>query len=161
MKHSSRLVIEAPVEGVVDALSDLATYPAWNELVSNAEPAVEAPDDPGPAWLTTLTAKVGPFARSKQLRFVRDTLAVNDERHETRIQFSRVEHDGRDHASWTMKATVIEDYAGGAVQVHATKVTLELEYDGGLWVPSLGPVLDKAIERATRKLPAYVKEQSR
>lgn len=60
-----------------------------------------------------------------------------------------------------MKATVIEDYAGGAVQVYATRVLLELEYDGGLWVPTLGPVLDKAIERATRKLPSYVKGQRR
>ena len=151
MKHSNRLVIEAPVEGVIEALSDLSTYPEWNDLVSNAEPTAEAAEDPGPAWLTTLTAKVGPFARSKQLRFVRDTFVEHknpygDDLTASKIRFTRVEQDGRDHAAWTMEATVLEMYdAGSIVTRYATTVTLELHYDGGLWVPSLGPVVDLSL----------------
>lgn len=153
MKHSSELFVEAPAEAVVAILSDLSTYPAWNDLVAAAEVVDQTPDDPGPAWRTTLTAKVGPFARSKQLRFVRDTVDIDGET--TTIRFSRHELDGRTHASWTMHCAVTESSGDPA----GTAVVLTLAYDGGLWIPALGGVLDGAIERATRRLPGYVQEQ--
>ena len=159
MKHSSELFVDAPSEAVVAVLSDLSTYPSWNDLVAAAELVPEMPNDAGPAWRTTLTAKVGPFARSKQLRFVRDTLATHDAANAgdsatANIRFSRNELDGRTHASWTMHASVT------AQSNHRAAVVLTLAYDGGLWVPALGGVLDGAIERATRRLPDYVQEHS-
>ncbi len=153
MKHSSELFVNAPTSVVVDVLSDLATYPAWNDLVASAEPVVGQSHDLGPAWITTLTAKVGPFARSKQLRFVRDTLTTDDQSAETTIRFLRNEVDGRDHAAWTMEVTVSEPAPD---RPDETVVLLTLSYDGGLWIPTLGTVLDGAIERATRRLPTYV-----
>lgn len=155
MQHSSELFVDAPSSTVIDVLSDLSTYPSWNDLVANAEPLEATDDDPGPVWRTTLTAKVGPFARSKQLRFVRDTLVTDHETGVTNIGFSRNELDDRSHASWTMECSVREAEKDGA---EGSAVVLSLSYDGGLWIPSLGSVLDSAIERATRRLPAYVKE---
>ena len=77
------------MDAVIRVLADLSTYPSWNDLVGSVETTEAASDDPGPAWRTTLTAKVGPFARSKQLRFVRDTLDTDGDL--TTINFVRRE----------------------------------------------------------------------
>lgn len=153
MKLTSDLLVDAPPAAVVDVLADLSTYPAWNDLVSSAEPLEQLADDAGPVWRTTLTAKVGPFARSKQLRFVRSALNTDDETSVTTISFSRSEDDDRSHASWTMECSISPEDSSSRVQ-------LTLAYDGGLWVPALGSVLDGAIERSTRRLPSYVQERS-
>lgn len=147
MKHSSDLLVEADATTVIDALADLSTYPAWNDLVSSASPTAAFDGDQGPAWLTTLRAQVGPFARSKQLRFVRD-----DQQPSHNIRFIRREIDGRDHAQWLMEASVEPADAG-------SKITLTLTYDGGLWVPALGGILGGAIERATTRLPSYLESR--
>ena len=96
---------------------------------------------------------MGPFARSKQLRFVRDTLDTTDD--VTTVRFTRNEVDGRTHASWTMECTVTSE---ADTKADGSVVVLTLSYDGGLWIPALGNVLDGAIERATRRLPTYVQE---
>lgn len=154
MKHSSDLVVAADAETIVTALSDLSTYPQWNDLVSAATPTSAIDGDEGPAWLTTLRAQVGPFARSKQLRFVRDD-ASSAPRHDGRlIRFVRREDDGRQHASWTMEAQVTETSGP------TTAVTLTLHYDGGLWIPALGTILGGAIDRATVRLPAYLETRT-
>lgn len=150
VKHNSELIVEAPTSKVVAVLADLTTYPSWNDLVSAATPTEPVDGDAGPAWKTTLTAKVGPFARSKQLRFVREALDQSSD--SATIAFVRKEDDGRSHATWLMECDVREKGD------HAV-VSLSLAYDGGLWVPSLGSVLDSAIERATRRLPEYMDQQ--
>jgi hypothetical protein len=153
VKHSTDLVVEADSAAVIAVLADLSTYPSWNDLVTNAVPIEPHVDDPGPAWITTLRAQIGPLARSKQLRFVQahlDTAAS-----EKSVRFVRREIDERDHAEWIMEAVVIE--AGGSSKVTpCSKVTLSLAYDGGLWVPALGGVLSGAIDRATSRLPTYL-----
>ncbi len=146
MKHSSELDVQADASVVIEVLADLATYPSWNDLVSSAEPMEASDGDPGPAWRTTLRAQVGPFARSKQLRFVRYELT------DSSVRFVRREIDGREHAQWLMEADVAASGAGSTV-------TLGLSYDGGLWVPALGGVLSSAIERATDRLPAYLEQR--
>lgn len=135
---------------VIDVLADLSTYPSWNDVVSEATPIEVQPDDLGPAWRTTLRAQIGPFARAKQLRFVRDELLTQGSLHS--VRYVRCELDGRDHAQWTMEASV--EPVG-----QASHITLSLSYDGGLWVPALGAVLSSAIERATRRLPAYLESR--
>lgn len=147
MKHSTELVVDADAMLVVDVLADLSTYPAWNDLVSAAAPDEAVDDDPGPAWRTTLRAQVGPFARSKQLRFVRDMKTSTGDEHV--VRFVRRELDERQHAPWTMEAGV--EPAG-----QASRVTLTLSYGGGLWIPALGAILGTAIERATLRLPQYL-----
>lgn len=147
MKHSSDLLVEADAPTVIAALADLSTYPEWNDLVSAASPAAPFEGDKGPAWLTTLRAQVGPFARSKQLRFVRD-----DQNPLHKVRFVRREIDGRNHAEWLMEASI---QAAGS----ASKITLTLSYGGGLWVPALGGILGGAIERATTRLPSYLESR--
>ena len=153
MKHSSELAVQTDPTTVGAVLSDLGTYPHWNDLVHEAVTADAAPDDVGPAWLTTLRAQVGPFARAKQLRFVRVLDETVDDVHRTR--FERREVDGREHANWIMEAEV----RPGSTPDSST-VTLILTYEGGLWVPALGSILGSAIERATTRLPDYVASQS-
>ena len=51
------------------------------------------PDDGRPAWRVELRARVGPFARSKQLRMVRTVYEP-----ERIARFERIEDDERDHA---------------------------------------------------------------
>lgn len=160
MKHSSDLAVDAPAATVVEALEDLSTYPEWNDLVSHATPTTCLDGDLGPAWLTTLRAQVGPFARSKQLRLVRDDSAKNDavqlnpdpSGDTVQILFVRREQDGRSHAQWNMQALVTPDG-------ERSRVTLELSYDGGLWVPALGSILGGAIDRATDRLPSYLESR--
>jgi len=150
VKHSTDLVVESDSTLVIDVLADLSTYPSWNDLVSEATPIEVQPDDLGPAWRTTLRAQIGPFARAKQLRFVRDELLTQGPLHS--VRYVRRELDGRDHAQWAMEASV--EPVG-----QASHITLSLSYDGGLWVPALGAVLSSAIERATRRLPAYLESR--
>ena len=150
MKHSSELIVQADPSKVAEVLADLATYPEWNDLVSSAELIEASNGDPGPAWRTTLRAQVGPFSRSKQLRFVRDRSEEHDDH--ASVRFIRREVDGRDHAAWTMEAEV-EPVAS------ISAVTLTLSYSGGLWIPALGSVLHSAIERATERLPAYMEQR--
>ncbi len=138
------------MDAVVAALSDLSSYPEWNDLVADAEPTSAIADDPGPAWSTTLRARVGPFARAKRLRFVRE-LEISDG--STSICFRRREVDGRDHAAWVMRSDVSTGQAG------QTDVVLELSYDGELWSSALDPVLSAAISRSTRRLPQYLADQ--
>lgn len=150
MKHSSELIVRADPNKVAEVLADLSTYPSWNDLVSEAEPVEPDDGDAGPAWRTTLRAQVGPFARSKQLRFVREFNETHEDH--SSVRFIRREVDGRTHAAWTMEAEV-EPVAS------ISSVTLSLAYDGGLWIPALNNVLHSAIAKATDRLPAYVEQR--
>ena len=124
---------------------------AARPTVSEAVPAEESPTDGGPAWHTTLQARVGPFSRSKELRFVRDMFAVHHG--EASIRFVRAELDGKQHASWVM-AIEVDPVASSC------SVTLSLAYDGSLWMPALGSILHGSIESATRRLPEYLASKS-
>lgn len=150
MKHSSELFVQASPTVVTEVLADLGTYPEWNDLVSSADLVAAADGDPGPAWSTTLRAQVGPFARSKKLRFVRVLLESDDGR--SSVRFVRREVDGREHAAWIMEANVEPAES-------RSLVTLTLSYEGGLWIPALGGVLHGAIERATERLPEYLEQR--
>lgn len=145
--------MDADVAVVVEVLADLSTYPSWNDLVSNAESIEQIDGDVGPVWRTTLRAQVGPFSRSKQLRFVRDHIIETNGA--THIRFVRRELDERDHAEWTMEAEV-QPVDASTDSGPQSRVLLTLAYGGGLWIPALSGVLSGAIERATTKLPAYL-----
>lgn len=128
-------------------ISDLGTYPNWLDLVTAAE-LVDNNDD-RPAWMVTIRAKVGPFARSKKLRMVR-TVAEEAPTRST-FRFERHELDDRDHSSWTLDATVQPD----TTAPDRSSVTMELRYDGGLWTTPLEPILGSFISGAGPDLEAY------
>jgi hypothetical protein len=140
--------LDAPVgpARLFACVEDLATYPRWLDLVHRVEPAEAHPDDPGPAWLVQLRARLGPLTRSKRLRMVRT-------RHDAPgvVTFERMEHDGRAHGAWVLEATTTPAPEGSRLRVH-------LHYDGGGWAPVLQPLLADEIRRGGPRLVALVQE---
>lgn len=142
MQKSIRVDLDAPADHIAEILRDLARYPSWLEIVSTAVPADAIEGDVGPAWLVTLRARVGPLARSKRLRMVRTV----DEG--SRLRFERAELDGRDHAEWTLEATILGEMP--------SRVDVELSYDGGLWSTPLEKILGSQIDDAIPRLRELV-----
>ncbi len=145
MDRTITAAISASPARVTDIIGDLATYPHWMELVTEATPDEAHPDDSGPAWLCTLQAKIGPFSRSKRLRMVRTSFSGGE------ALFERGEVDGREHATWTMKAAVTPDGE------HA-ELAISLAYGGSLWSGALEAVLATVVHSAGKKLSTYAAE---
>ena len=82
-------------------VSDLGTYDQWLDIVHRVETADVDAEDPGPAWIVTLRARLGPLARSKRLRMVR---TVHDG--VSAVRFERRELDGRRHSAWKLASAV-------------------------------------------------------
>lgn len=123
-------------------IDDLGRYPEWLDIVPRAVPVDGRPGDAGPAWSVDLRGRLGPFARAKRLRMVR-TVTESD----CRARFERLEHDGRDHASWVLDASIAETTTG-------SRLTMALHYGGRLWMPALDRVLSDEIERSRPRLLA-------
>ena len=135
MRTSESVVVPVPPAEVFPYVVDLAAYPSWLRLVHAAEPVG---DSPASAWSVELRARVGPLARSKQLRMER-TMLVPDEV----VVFERAEVDGRQHARWELRAELRSN------DDHGTVLTMHLAYDGALWTGGLMErVLDEEIRRA-------------
>ena len=144
MHRSVDIVIEgASPHDVFEQVSMLDRYPDWMRLVHKVEPL--EPDGGRPAWWVELRARVGPFARSKQLRMVRTALEPG-----RRVRFERIQDDERDHAEWVLTATVARGDGGASV-------TTELTYTGGLWGSGvLQRILDDEIRRGKDALARLV-----
>lgn len=134
------LVAPCPPDQLFGWVDDLGRYPEWHAIVVAAQPAPPDPDDPGPAWVVDLRARVGPLARSKRLRMAR----VLHEPPE-RVVFARHEVDGREHGRWELSASVAPAGDGSRLEVL-------LRYGGRLWVPVLERVLADEIERSRARL---------
>lgn len=132
-------VPDATVPGLFEHIATLDRYPAWMRLVHRVEEI--APDGGRPAWRVELRARVGPFARSKQLRMVRTVFEPD-----ARVRFERIQDDDRDHAAWILGATVAAADGGATVAT-------ELTYSGNLWGSNvLQRVLDDEIRRGKQAL---------
>lgn len=135
MKTTADLVLEGATANAVYAkIALLDDYPSWMRLVHQVR---RLDDDEGrPAWWVELRARVGPFARSKQLRMVR--VACQPDRS---VRFERVQPDERDHANWILDVELAE-------RDGATVVTMQLEYTGDLWT---GGVLQRVLDDEIRR----------
>ncbi|MGF1595878.1 MAG: SRPBCC family protein [Acidimicrobiales bacterium] len=138
MEQRFTVDVEAAPEPVFELVADLDRYPEWLDLVHKVERAA-AGDGPA-AWWVTLRAVVGPFARSKRLRMLR---TADEAPHW--VRFERAEVDGRDHSAWILESEVCAAGDGSSV-------TMTLRYDGRLWSPVLGGVLERQVARATENL---------
>jgi Polyketide cyclase / dehydrase and lipid transport len=116
-------------------VDDLGRYPGWLDIVPRAVPVDAHEGDPGPAWSVDLRGRLGPFARSKRLRMVR---TVHDRPRE--VRFDRLEHDGREHSAWTLRASVAPDGEGSVL-------TMRLHYGGSL----VGPVVERLLADEIRR----------
>lgn len=118
-----------PPDELFAFVDDLGRYPSWVDLVHRAEPVSDA--DETPEWQIELRARIGPFARSKQLRMRR---TVHDPGAHVAV-FERHEVDGRSHSPWVLRAVVSSVPEGSRLDMH-------LHYGGGLWT---GGVLERAL----------------
>ncbi|MFV0307928.1 MAG: SRPBCC family protein [Desertimonas sp.] len=135
MKTTADLVLEdATTADVFAKIALLDDYPTWMRLV-HAVRRLDA-DDGRPAWWVELRARVGPFARSKQLRMVR--VGCEPDRW---VRFERVQPDDRDHANWILDVHL-------APRGESTVVTMHLEYTGELWT---GGVLQRVLDDEIRR----------
>ena len=170
MDRTITAAISAPPDRVLEIVSDLATYPHWLELVTEASPCPSrtekinssptAHEEEPPAWLITLRAKIGPFARSKRLRMVQASLQSRPGQGGETI-FKREELDEREHSAWVMRVAVqvasnspTSDSAG----TDHCEVRISLNYDGNLWSGALEAVLGAVVGSAGRKLSAFAAE---
>ena len=111
------------------AMSDLAAYTQWLDIVYRAEADNENNDEDA-VWNVQLRGKVGPFARSKNLRMVRTVNIAG-----SRVVFERKELDGRSHSAWVLTADISSKGEGSTVAVH-------LHYGGSLFT---GGVLERLL----------------
>ncbi len=124
-------------------LQDLMSYQYWLDLVDHVELGETDDNDPGPAYLVTLVAKIGPFARRKRLRMVRHEVD------ESGATFERREIDDREHSTWVLGAH--------AEPGDPTTVSMRLAYGGGLWSEVLERVLEDQIRDAVDSLALHVR----
>lgn len=130
MHTSEAVVVPAEAERVFAFVADLAEYPRWLPLVHAAMPDGDA------AWTVEIRARVGPFARSKQLRMARTELVPG-----STVTFERAEVDGREHARWALRCDL-------ATVADGTLVTMHLAYDGRLWT---GGILERVLDEEVRR----------
>jgi uncharacterized protein YndB with AHSA1/START domain len=147
MQRTIETDLDAPPESVFGTLAELDRYRDWLDLVHSVQPAPPVDGEPGPAWLVTLRAAIGPLARSKRLRMVRRVAEAPSS-----LRFERAETDGRAHAPWTLDVQ-IAPLDGGA----RSQVTVSLAYGGGLWSAPLDAVLGSHLDRAVPRLADHVR----
>jgi hypothetical protein len=111
------------------AMSDLAAYTQWLDIVYRAEADTQSIGEDA-VWNVQLRGKVGPFARSKNLRMVRTVNIAG-----SRVVFERKELDGRNHSAWVFTADISPKGEGSSVSVH-------LHYGGTLFS---GGVLERLL----------------
>jgi hypothetical protein len=144
LRTTETVLVPAPPADVFPYVATLDRYPRWLRLVHDAVPAAAEGD--ALAWIVELRARVGPFARSKQLRMVR---RVHEP--DRRVEFERDEIDGRQHARWALRVDVEATDDGSSL------VAMHLAYDGALWTGGLlDRVLDDEIRRGRAGLTALV-----
>jgi hypothetical protein len=131
---SAELVAPCTPEVLFAWVRDLDRYPAWLEIVTQAQPG-----DDG-SWAVDLRGRMGPLARTKRLRMVRTELVEP-----TRVVFERREVDGRQHSPWILTADV-------AAEGEGARLVMGLHYGGGLFEPLIERVLRDEIERSRLRL---------
>ncbi len=149
MKSTINETIRGATPGdLFEQVAVLDNYPRWMRLVHRVMPL--DPDHGRPAWWVELRGRVGPLARSKQLRMVR---TMFEPAH--RVRFERIQNDDRDHAAWILTAEV-----GEATEI-GTQLQMRLEYTGELWSRAiLGRILDDEVRRGSVALTRLFSEPS-
>lgn len=146
MHVTAGVEVACPPEELFRWVDDLTQYPRWLEIVTRAEPEDGKDSEDAKAWSVDLRAKVGPLARTKRLRMVRTRyeaprLAV----------FERQERDGRSHSAWVLQAEVVGDR-------EASRLAMDLRYDGSFWGPVLERLLRDEIRRSRDRLRRQIED---
>lgn len=115
-------------------VADLEKYPQWlGGLVHAADRAGDS-EDGAPVWRVELRSRLGPMARSKTLRMVRTEFVP-----EQVALFERAEIDGRQHATWRLRAEVmpLSRLQGSSASTERSRLLMTLTYEGSLWTGGL------------------------
>lgn len=142
MDQNVTALVSATPEDTFTAVSDLATYPKWLDLVKEVRPD-------GQGHLVTLQARLGPIARSKQLRMTQTKKSQDGET--KTVVFERQENHDRDVSDWKMTATVTPHAKGSHLQI-------DLNYDGPYWTSVLETLLKSQTESAANNLNEFLKQ---
>lgn len=134
MDIQAELVAPCAPEVLFALVDDLAHYPRWLDIVTQAELQADG------AWAVDLRGRLGPLARTKRLRMVRTACEPP-----AKVVFERQELDGRNHSPWRLAVTVEPKPEGARLQ-------MDLYYGGGLFQPVIERVLRDEIDHARPRL---------
>lgn len=145
MEITLEAALDARPEAVLAEVSDLPGYCEWHGMVKRVEPD-------GDGWLVDLGARLGPFTRTKRVRFVRADGGDGEPREPGRVRFVRAERDRVDYGGWEMDAVVAPATGDGPCTL-----TFRLRYDGsspltGLLEPLLRAETDRSADRLRQRL---------
>ena len=139
MRANAEALLEAEPARAFAVLADLATWPAWLDVVARAVP--DGVDSDGvAAWRVRLGLSLGPASVGYDVRMVR-VIALPEQ-----VRFERHESDGRtDHSSVVIDVRLVE--TGGL-----TRATVSLAIDKRIPMLDLQRQLDRRAARATPRL---------
>ncbi len=142
MKQTVELTVKASSEVVFNAFRDLENYLEWLSFIDSVDPITNGNGDL--SWIVVLRSQVGPFARMKKLRIVKNNEVTN-----SFISFSRVELDEKEHSSWDLEVTC------QPVSDDSTRVKLTVSYSGKFWSRPLEVAFNSQVEDAKIRLKQY------
>lgn len=143
MERRIDIDVPYPVEHTVEVLADLGNYPRW---ITGVSESTSLDDD---RWAVVLSARIGPFTRSKKL-IMRSTQA----RAGDGVTIDCIRDEGPGHGQWHVHYSVQPSDDGSSVSA-------VLRYDGRWWVPDqLGRVLEGVITSARTGLVAELNRRA-
>ena len=146
VRADAEAVLEAGPDRAFAVLADLATWPAWLDVVARADPDGTGADGTA-AWRVRLGLSLGPASIGYDVRMVR-VIAT----HAEQLRFERDENDGRsDHSKVVIDVRLV---AAGAL----TRANVGLEIDKRIPMLDLQRQLDRRAAGATRRLQRLLDE---
>lgn len=143
MERRIEVDVPYPVEHTAEVLADLGNYPRWINGVSES---TSLGDD---RWAVVLSARIGPFTRSKKLIMHMTQVPSGDG-----LTIDCIRDEGPGHGQWHVHYSVAPSGQG-------SKVCAVLRYDGRWWVPDqLGRVLEGVITSARAGLVAELNRRA-
>jgi hypothetical protein len=146
VRAEAEAVLEAEPRRVFAVLADLATWPAWLDVVTRAEPD-GADADGVVAWRVRLGLALGPVSVGYDVRMARVITDPGE-----RVRFERDERDNRsDHSMVVIDVRLM---ATGDL----TRATVSIEIEKRIPMLDLQQQLDRRAARATRRLQRLLEE---
>ena len=131
MERRIEVDVPYPVEHTAEVLADLGSYPRW---ITGVSESTSLGDD---RWAVVLSARIGPFTRSKKL-----TMRMTETQSGDARTIDCIRDEGPGHGQWHVHYSV-------APSVQGSEVNAVLHYEGRWWVPDqLGRVLEGMITSA-------------
>ncbi|MEG3586154.1 MAG: SRPBCC family protein [Actinomycetota bacterium] len=142
MRQIVELTVKAAPDDAFNAFRDLENYLKWLSFIDSVKTVESGNEDL--SWIVVLRSQLGPFARMKKLRMVKNSEVPNSS-----VSFSRVELDGKEHSSWDLEVIC------HSASEDSTEVKLTVSYSGKFWSRALEAVFNSQVEDAKIRLKQY------